>query len=277
MVLRRDQAKSKLHLWGTREDCDEAQHQLATLIRIESQKTPADTVELEPRESRWALHPTSDPTALNCSICWTEAETPIKTECGHIYCADCFSTSCIEGAKATAGLSIMCHGGRGSCKTAISMDDLQASLSSETLEKVLELSFESYIRRNPDKLRYCPTPDCDFIYRVTSQARILHCSNCIMSTCSACHENHTAMTCAERQVFASGGYAAFLKLKKDLGIKDCPKCRTPVERISGCNHMTCVVCQTHICWMCSQAFADGDAVYQHMEERHAGHAELPDL
>ena len=71
----------------------------------------------------------------------------------------------------------------------------------------------------------------------------------------------------------SGGYAAFEKLKKEAGIKDCPECKTPLEKISGCNHITCVGCKAHMCWVCMMTFASGALVYDHMDKMHGGHVE----
>ncbi|KAG8422304.1 hypothetical protein J3459_010458 [Metarhizium acridum] len=218
-----------------------------------------------------------DDTAQECSICWTEADTPIKTECGHIYCLECFEDSCTK-ANATGGdFTILCHGNQGNCRSVVSVEDLQTYLSSAALEAVLEQSFSCHIKRNPNMFRYCPSPDCNFIYRVSSAARTQNCSNCLRPTCSACHEPHIDMSCAEHQDLKSGRFAAFMKLKKKLGIKDCPKCATPLEKVSGCNHMTCAACKAHICWVCLMTFPNGAAVYDHMWKLHGGHIDLPDV
>lgn len=58
--------------------------------------------------------------------------------------------------------SIVCHGAQGDCRSVICVNQLQEHLSSDTLEDLLEPSFASHIKRNPDDLRYCPTPDCHF-------------------------------------------------------------------------------------------------------------------
>ncbi|CAJ2507148.1 Uu.00g083340.m01.CDS01 [Anthostomella pinea] len=36
----------------------------------------------------------SSPGTQDCSVCWTEAENPIRTQCNHVYCLDCFENMC---------------------------------------------------------------------------------------------------------------------------------------------------------------------------------------
>ncbi|KAH0597904.1 hypothetical protein MHUMG1_04276 [Metarhizium humberi] len=249
----------KIIVSGSLEDYD-----LAVAI-MEGRKQVSERVE----------QPKAHDTAQECSVCWTEADAPVKMKCGHIYCLECFEDSCTK-ANTTAGeFMILCHGNQGNCRSVMSVEDLQTYLSSAALETVLELSFSSHVKRNPNTFRYCPSPDCDFVYRVSSAARTQNCSNCLRPTCSACHEPHIGMSCAEHQDLKSGGFAAFMKLKKKLGIKDCPKCATPLEKVSGCNHMTCAACKAHICWVCLMTFANGPAVYEHMGKLHGGHIDLP--
>jgi len=32
--------------------------------------------------------------------------------------------------------------------------------------------------------------------------------------------------------------------------RPCPKCKAPIEKNGGCNHMACTRCKTHFCWAC---------------------------
>ncbi|KHN96835.1 Zinc finger, C6HC-type [Metarhizium album ARSEF 1941] len=332
VTILRDKAKSELRLFGEQQRCQEAQHRLAELVRIESRPDTSRAIELEPPKFLWACQggfravagrigpervsfdiastpkriivsgsledydaalaviegreqvseqgeqPGSDGTPQTCSVCWTEADTPVKITCGHIYCSECFEDSCTKADTTSSGdLKILCHGSQGKCGSVVALEDLQACLSSAALETVLGLSFSTHVKRRPDQFRYCPSPDCDHIYRVSSAARTLNCSNCLRPTCSACHEPHVGMSCAEHRDLKSGGFAAFAKLKEKLGIKDCPKCATPLEKVSGCNHMTCAACKAHICWVCLMTFPRGCDVYEHMSKLHGGHIDVPDV
>lgn len=213
-------------------------------------------------------------TAQECSVCWTDADTPIKTECGHVYCLECFESACT--ACMGDEFAILCHGDQGRCNTVIGVEELQEHLSSAVLERVFDVSFAFHVKRNPNELRYCPTPDCGYIYRTTANTRQHTCTNCLQPTCAACHEPHTGMSCVDYREFKSGNRVALLELKKKLGIKDCPKCTTPIEKTDGCNHITCGACQAHICWVCMMTFPEGDAVYRHMNKLHGRHVDILD-
>merc|ERR1712071_142795 len=41
--------------------------------------------------------------------------------------------------------------------------------------------------------------------------------------------------------------------------KPCPKCNSPTQKESGCNHMTCRNCKLHWCWLCNKLYDKDDA------------------
>ncbi|KAF2814124.1 uncharacterized protein BDZ99DRAFT_554405 [Mytilinidion resinicola] len=206
----------------------------------------------------------------DCTVCWTEADNPIRTNCSHIYCLECFGDMCVAAGSQDKEFSLNCQGDMGNCGKVFTLLELQNHLSSNTFEEVLEASLKSYISRRPQDFHNCPTPDCGYTYRVTPNANTHTCQNCLEVTCTACHGQHGSMSCAAYKDLKSGGVEAFEQFKRENGIKDCPICKTPIEKTEGCDHMTCGGCKTHICWVCLKTFKDSRACYAHMNEAHGG-------
>ncbi|KAI8716827.1 hypothetical protein NCS52_00977100 [Fusarium sp. LHS14.1] len=209
-----------------------------------------------------------------CQICFWVAEEPVMTSCNHSYCDHCFVGMCEAMATNPGEFCITCEGDAGKCRKVFELAEIRSLLLSETFDKILEESFTSFVQRHQDQFRYCPTPDCSQVYRATSRTEKeppeFTCNNCLASICTACHAAHPALTCAEHQDHASGGLQALNKLKKKLGVQDCPRCQTSLEKIAGCDHIICEGCGTDICWVCMAAFDNGDACYQHLMTVHKG-------
>ncbi|KAI8710885.1 hypothetical protein NCS52_01531400 [Fusarium sp. LHS14.1] len=208
----------------------------------------------------------------DCPICLCEADEPIRTSCNHTYCGLCFVNMCQAEASGLVEFCISCKGDSGQCGKVFELAEIRNLLLSETFEDILEASFQSFVQRHPDQLRYCPTPDCSQVYRVApkreKQLATFTCGKCLASICTACHTSHPGVTCAQYQGDSSGGLQALNKVKQELGIQDCPRCETSMEKTEGCNHMTCQGCRCHICWVCLATFDEDPACYQHMRRLH---------
>ncbi|KAI1359297.1 hypothetical protein F5Y08DRAFT_319897 [Xylaria arbuscula] len=209
----------------------------------------------------------------DCSICYTTGTEAIRTKCGHTYCLDCFENLCMSATKEDRPAEVKCAGNLGQCGISLDLPELQEHLSPSAFEELLKNSFASYVRCHPTLLKYCPTADCDSVYRAGADSNALprshHCPSCLVSVCTTCHAQHGQMTCGDYKDLSTGGYEAYQRVKKELGIKDCPKCGTAMEKTEGCNHMTCR-CGAHICWVCMKTFTASDACYEHMNEEHKG-------
>lgn len=203
----------------------------------------------------------------DCTICWTEAENPIKTGCGHTYCLGCFETLCISATTSDSEVLVKCAGGSDKCATVFGVPELQEHLSSAAFEELLERSFTSYMRHNPHLVRYCPSAGCGYIYRVSDTAESQTCPNCLSPVCTGCHAQHNGMTCADYQDITTGRIAALEQLKLEDNIRDCPKCKTLIQKTDGCNHITCM-CGAHICWFCLRIFERSGDCYSHMTGAH---------
>ncbi|KAM0260065.1 hypothetical protein ACHAQJ_002989 [Trichoderma viride] len=115
---------------------------------------------------------TNSHSEMECPTCLSEAEDPIRMSCDHVYCSDCFIQMCAAEKTAIREFRICCVKDTDSngkiCQKAFSLSEIQEHLPSEEFEGILEKSFESYITRHPGGFKYCQSPDCDQVYRVTS-------------------------------------------------------------------------------------------------------------
>ncbi|KAK0669096.1 hypothetical protein QBC41DRAFT_112607 [Cercophora samala] len=221
------------------------------------------------RTERSGATATKPSTAEDCSICWMEPENPIITSCNHTYCTDCFEQLCVSATSSgKADFILRCEGNSSKCQQAFSLHFLQERLSSQLFEDILKASFKSHVSHRPDALRYCPTPDCGQIYRAATGT--FTCPHCLTPVCTTCFVSHQGMTCADHKFVSSGGDIALKQAKQRLGIKDCPKCKTAMEKTDGCDHMTCGGCGIHICWKCLKTFGTGKDCYAHMNQEHGG-------
>lgn len=89
---------------------------------------------------------------------------------------------------------------------------------------------------------WCNTPDCDTIVKTEGALDDLAtCSTCRMQLCVKCGEKpHPDVPCSPAIDFAA------------LGMKKCPTCITPIQRIDGCNEMHCTRCFNYFCYNCGQ-------------------------
>lgn len=203
-----------------------------------------------------------------CAVCWTPADNPFKTDCGHTYC-----NSCIVAQSASASeFPVRCLGDLGNCNTPLLLQDLKQVLSATEYEALLETSLTKHIRSHPSSFQYCPTPDCSRFYRVSTPEypNIFDCDHCLTSVCTSCHSAaHDGQTCKQASI-ARADANEFAEWKKQNDARDCPSCGTPIQKSAGCNHMECWSCKIHICWYCMKTFKQSKHVYEHMNRDHSG-------
>lgn len=283
IIIIRDKTKCQLQYYGPPERYQQAVHQVTDLLREETStnqdKQQHDTTPIFTKGNR-ALEIRSMPDDIastpeaNCPICdEDELDMPIQTLCKHTYCLECFE-NCCKYATSTDKENFQIECQVDGCAAVFNLAELKDRLSSSAFELVLKSSFEKYIQRHAKTFHYCSTPDCGYVYRSTSASDLnppAHsCPNCLELICTFCHARHGGYTCAEYKDIESGGYEALEKLKRKLNIKDCPKCKTAMEKTEGCNHITCGGCSAHICWVCMAVFGTSGPCYEHMTKKHGG-------
>lgn len=95
--------------------------------------------------------------------------------------------------------------------------------------------------------------------------RLTICESCTYAFCKTCKKSWHGpyLSCLSPTAQAAQNEA-------DLASEDyvrkftseCPTCCTRVQKHSGCNHMTCLQCRTHFCYLCG-SWLDGADPYRH--------------
>ena len=210
----------------------------------------------------------------DCPICFDTAENPTQfSSCGHVYCLSClrdYAKSTLETRK----IPITCISEE--CDHCVDLPVLATILSPPEFETILSTAFTDHIRRHPDTYSYCPTPNCATVYRTSSSSNgnVISCADCLLSICTSCAvEAHDGLTCFEYKLSKHSDEKAdlaFERWKKRNGVHACPTCGTDIQKVDGCDHITCQSCKAHICWKCLKVFAEGGMVYEHMNREHGG-------
>ncbi|KAF8075984.1 hypothetical protein FPV67DRAFT_1444763 [Lyophyllum atratum] len=166
-------------------------------------------------------------------------------------------------------VKLACMGNEANCKVAIPIPVIQRFLIQQQYEHLVNVVFSTYLDQHPLDFKYCTTPDCTQIYRANTKT-MLKCPSCFAEVCSSCHEEaHEGMTCEERRIRKSQEEEQLNDNWATMhGVKRCPACRVWIEKIDGCNHMTCN-CGAHVCWICMQIFPQAQ-IYTHLGDVHGG-------
>ncbi|KAI0768486.1 hypothetical protein BD413DRAFT_126320 [Trametes elegans] len=183
------------------------------------------------------------PAARVCAICLDDVPTQavvVRLACGHAYHPACVRKLFENAASDESLFPPKC------CGATIEIDMVRRHLDDSflSLYRFKEREFGTANRV------YCHNPRCSaFLCAAKTHADALCCAYCVRETCACCkQEAHPLLTCS----------AAAEKVVLDLGKirrrQRCPSCRTLVDRIDGCPHMTCR-CGTQFCYLCGRMWA----------------------
>ncbi|KAI0691467.1 hypothetical protein C8T65DRAFT_816901 [Cerioporus squamosus] len=220
----------------------------------------------------------------SCPVCFCDITDPSVLPCSHAYCRSClqhYLGSLAQPTQGAAQTAAAClaelrqeDGSSRACGYGIPLETIRSLLTPGEEAHLLEATFLSHIHSRAQVFRYCPTADCQTIYRASTDGTLLRCPSCLARVCSTCHvEFHEGLTCAEFKDNRSGGEDSFRRWREERGVKACPGCGAGLEKNGGCNHMKCAHCGTHMCWVCMKTFRDTDSgggVYAHMRREHGG-------
>ncbi|XP_055941239.1 uncharacterized protein LOC129971468 [Argiope bruennichi] len=208
--------------------------------------------------------------AEKCPLCLCPAfNLTFRLEsCGHLYCSEC-----IEGLMEQAEFPLRCCAEE--CDQYILLDDICKALGDDParIKVMLEKSMKYYLERHADDIIHCPAPDCPMFFFKDEVVGDKHncrlCQNDICINCNAVY--HQGVTCDMYQGSKEDpDYSFKVWQKSTVQCKQCPKCKTAIEKIEGCNRMKCESCNGIFCWICLKAFDGFIEAYNHIDAAHPG-------
>ena len=221
------------------------------------------------------LRQTSEENLPECPICLCEIELSdiVRLEfCGHAYCQSCLTSQILSAVK-DKQFPIQCAAE--DCGQPIVLKDVKQQIAKRSLnmKSFAAAAVSCFIGKNRESFRFCTTPDCAMVYRVTEEGLQFQCGDCGARLCTTCHiEFHDGLTCAMYQSAKTGEGNVDLWIRENPSArKKCPKCQIGIEKIDGCNHMTCTACRSHICWVCLKYYSTSGDCYGHLRSAHGSY------
>ncbi|XP_071134146.1 uncharacterized protein [Mytilus edulis] len=215
-------------------------------------------------------------TTRECVVCFCEIEDGkmYRLEaCGHSYCKECVE---FQFQSDLNSLPVCCSSE--GCEEKWVLKDITkiADKTNNPVDLLVEKATSSFVAKNQRAYKYCTTPDCPIIYRATEKENLFTCPQCESRICTGCLKQfHDGLSCeqvklAEKKEADDKNLRLLLQECK-LDIKKCPNCSTLIEKISGCNRMTCSACKTYICWICLNHYPTSSECYDHLSKEHGGY------
>mmetsp|Transcript_32277 Transcript_32277/g.36605 ORF Transcript_32277/g.36605 Transcript_32277/m.36605 type:complete len:613 (+) Transcript_32277:150-1988(+) len=186
-----------------------------------------------------------------CPICYCEIDHDklFRLQCDHRFCTTCVEEYLEDVIRNNKNLlKITCP--QSNCQELCSEEVIKLFTDEEMLSRYKRFRQAALIDLNPDA-RWCPRPGCELYVEGANKKGYVMCE-CGYELCFKCGEQwHGKKSCQE---VADEGYSAWAKGKN---VQLCPKCHFRVEKVSGCNHMTCVRCNFNWCWICRGKIRSG--------------------
>lgn len=183
------------------------------------------------------------PFSTKCIICGDtiDASTAFRAPCSHDFCHECVIKMVELASRDEKLLPLRC------CTRLLPIDPVLEIVPCRQRAVFQEKLREASVP--PPRRVYCPKASCSTYLGeapkwANSQARIT-CPTCLTGVCIKCkNATHPGSNCQQNILTLQ-----VKKLAEEKGWQTCPGCKMIVERIEGCNNMSCR-CGAEFCYRC---------------------------
>ncbi|XP_072040514.1 E3 ubiquitin-protein ligase RNF14-like isoform X2 [Amphiura filiformis] len=215
----------------------------------------------------------------SCNVCFSEKQGSDCINfmgCDHVYCKECMKEY----------FKVQISDGNVKCLNCPETDCDSQALPSQVRELVGQELFATYDRlllqlslEGMEDIVYCPRLTCQCPVMLEKESTMGVCPRCKLAFCVLCKMTyHGTSPCrlrsehlaGIRRQWESGDPEERKELERRYGKKNliqaveenysvewmkrfskkCPSCGASIEKIDGCNKMTCFKCHTYFCWIC---------------------------
>ncbi|XP_034943250.1 E3 ubiquitin-protein ligase RNF14-like [Chelonus insularis] len=213
-----------------------------------------------------------------CKICFTDKSGESCTQfkpCLHIFCKDCIAGYLEVRIKDGSVMNICCPEDK--CKSEALPGQIKDLVSPELFAKYDSILLTTTLDTMLD-IVYCPRRHCQYPVSKEPNEKMASCPACNYVFCIYCKMvYHGIEPCkialGDKQKLVNEYLNGSQEQKKQLenrygqklkflvenilsenwlhnNSRNCPHCKAAIEKLDGCNKMTCNKCNTYFCWTC---------------------------
>ena len=228
---------------------------------------------------------------FTCNVCFSEKPGSLCIEfhdCGHVFCVDCMGGYFKVQIEDGAVQALNCPSEK--CESQALPSQVKQLVSPELFAKYDRFLLQYSLDGMSDVV-YCPRPLCETAVMLDSDSAMGVCTSCSFAFCAFCKhtyhgvspceikgdnlrkltEEYSAASSAEKELLEKRfGKRQLQKLMDEVvseewlnsNAKQCPSCKASIQKIDGCNKMTCLKCRAYFCWLCMSTLSRSNP-YQH--------------
>lgn len=201
---------------------------------------------------------------LECPVCLDDKQPSefASLTCGHNVCKECWLDYVRQAMKSKHCFRLKCP--MDSCNVAVTTARLRQIGIPENVMKQIEIRMARFRVQNfteaNSRLQMCLGTDCPLTQRLCVSRKELGDIECKCGHvyCIKClNPGHRPSPCDIAGIWLVKATSEAENMQWIMArTKKCPKCRVPIEKNQGCNHMTCQGCRHEFCWLCKGSWKD---------------------
>lgn len=232
-------------------------------------------------------------TYFSCQVCFEDkmGKDCIKfNKCDHVFCNECmqgYFESLINDGNVQ---KLICP--QENCESIAIPAQVLSLVGIEMFNKYDSLLLRDALNNMTD-IVYCPRVQCQCAV-IPEDATLCRCPDCKNVFCALCRQAYHGIEPCKLtnnqlkeivELYKNGDEDIKVQLERKYGerriknaieessslnlientSKKCPKCTSWLQKIDGCNKMTCSKCQCYFCWLCMNMLSKADP-YSHFND-----------